>query len=187
MKKYLFSLLILISGCITDRSTIKSSEHINEFPDIISWANDPPFYEESGKWWMQEAKKRFNSPIIFICHGTTVEYSDNKFNYKTWYLVPNHSTRTPIPTQTVATTLANMYPERDIVMVVCNKEGNCLKTKRIWYLPKGLVLAQPKIADLTYNLRKHILEDGTIESGDIWDFVSYDEREDFTPTSQPSN
>ena len=112
-------LILALGGCTyTDRSAVVLSGSATEFPQIIYWNKQMPIFDNMGEWWLREAKTRFTNPVIFICHGGYKYQRFGNTYVLTWYVYPDTPARSLQPVQEVADTLANIYPNSDIVMVV---------------------------------------------------------------------
>jgi hypothetical protein len=158
-------MFLCLCGCSTP-TAFRGKDTVVEAPAIIDWNYVTFPMGGSAKWWYQEAKKRFVRPVVFVCHGG---YINN-----VWYAFPAPP-RQAVPVEDVAWMLASLYPDQDIVMVVCNEEGepneglHQLHVKRVWYSPHGVVWMSPKGHCWLFDRFKVM---PGVDS--IWDFVSYD-------------
>ena len=102
-----------------------------ELPDIIQWSAFP-YSPRAGEQWLEEARTRFANPVIFICHGQS-EWGVDQWGEttKTWWVYPDKPRRKQSANEVVRT-LKNMYPNRDVVMVVCNPHGHKPVMAGVW-------------------------------------------------------
>lgn len=103
-------------------------------PGVIQWS---AWEREAGARWYKEAKKRFKDPIIFMCHGSYTPwfYTDNRgepYVKSTWVVIPDEP-RSIMPVEWVAKFLRNLYPNNDIVLIVCNHNGHKIQVPGVWY------------------------------------------------------
>jgi hypothetical protein len=184
VKIILLLTLILVSGCVSiDRTGIVLDGKSTTMPQIIDWNREIPTLQNSPEWWLKEASMRFKDPIIFTCHGGYHWFGTEKV----WCVFPAPP-RQMQPVYGLANTLANLYPNRDIILVTCNADGDLvgigtLYTKRVWYMPDGVVWMEPDWrGPLAKWYRPFWKGKGT---GSIWDFVSYDGRQ-LPPATAPT-
>lgn len=105
---------------------------------------------EWGRWaWEQEAAKRFERPVVFMCHGAT---KDGR-----WMCYPDDGPAMPV--EGVARLLHSAFPKRPIVLVVCNESGEVIHVPDVYYA-KRKVLASPL---------PFMRDDAT---GSVWTFVN---------------
>jgi hypothetical protein len=107
--------------------------------------------------WEVEALKRFDNPIIFQCHGTT--------RNGIWVCSPDNLPQAPV--ETIAAILAKLYPHREIVLCVCNRDGHVIHQKRVYYA-RQLVWSKPiwpRVYTDEFGARWPI-------TGSIWDFAN---------------
>ncbi len=87
--------------------------------------------------WEMEAAKRFPAPVVFVAHGYLS--TDG-----VWMARPD-SYPQDLPVESLAFLLHDLYPDRDIVLIVCNVAGVVPKLpphvwyarNRVWAVPNG--------------------------------------------------
>jgi hypothetical protein len=191
----ILSLLPLAFGCVVHkierielnegRATIVR-DSINHMPQIIVWS-DFALYSQGVKDWMTVASQRFNNPVLFFCHGgvksvETTLPNGMRLAKNEWWVFPDHP-RKPVSANEVARTLAQMYPDRDIVFMSCNPGGFELNVPRVWYTKKNNWVVPDPFA--IGNVFGHERRRDFDAVGSIWEFVSYDGR-DLQPATQPT-
>ena len=153
---------------------VKTDPFKYDLPEVIQWSvvngvKNAPVY------WIVEANKRFRNPVIFVCHGgyeyVTKNYGDYTVSELEWWVYPDPP-REPMSAQEAANTLANLYPDKDIVFVVCNILGHNLTTKRVFYGKKDVWVVPDNNIENGAREKKR----GYDGVGSIWEFVSYDGR-----------
>lgn len=131
MRSIVVILIALILGCVKpDPEIIKLRTDISltTMPSIIQW-NDFGKVDNNGIiYWYKEASSRFKDPIIFACHGGYKTVNGKEI----WYLFPDPPRR-PQPVEEIANSLNNLYPNRQIFLIVCNEKGIPLTVSRVWY------------------------------------------------------
>ena len=123
-------LIAILIGCVKpDPEIIKlrTDPSLTVMPSIIQW-NDFGKNNDGIKLWYKEATKTFNKPIIFACHGgyRTIDGKD------IWYLYPDPP-RKPQPVEDLAYSLCNLYPDHQIILIVCNEKAIPINIARVWY------------------------------------------------------
>lgn len=152
--------IIFVIGCCDPRFgnppplNIPHTNHLLvDMPDVIVWSN----YRENGgpDWWYLEARKKFDHPILFMCHG-----GDRGGH---WYVVPD-APRVERPAKEVAQMLHNLYPGRPIVFAVCNPLHETLDVPGVWY-PKEDIWVTPDngVADFVNIYRKESKYIGSLD------------------------
>jgi len=159
MPKFLLCLLALFSGC----AAIPAVRPAPVSP--IVW-EDSDYFREGAADWQTVAAQRFKNPIVFACHGGVhrefLASAAGLYVRSSWWVLPDDG-RQPQSVESLAQTLANLYPERDIVLVCCNPGGFDLDVPRVWYCRRPVWVIPDTFI-------KHAAEDG---AGSIWEFVSY--------------
>ena len=109
--------------------------------------------------WLEEARKRFPDPFVFVCHGDS--------SGKDWRAAPDRRyLNTDV--ETIGWLLHSLMPDRDVVLVCCNEMG--LKPRlprRVWYSDCGSVWSEPGPDDRWYGWG----------IGSIFEFVEGSEKE----------
>ena len=123
----------------------------------ITWGD---FKHNDFSTWQIEANKRFHNPIIFACHGSSY--------YGVWSCVPE--SKELIPTLYVARFLHTEYPDKDIVLIVCNPGGASIHVDHVWYVKKNVWICPDQFVPAK-TLQDRLKDKDTI--GTIWDFVEY--------------
>ena len=158
VKWLILSLLLLFSGCASVQ--VPMNDGPDAFPSVIQWSNyGKNTYNRGPYEWLEEAKKQFKNPVIFSCHGTvrikTTTEKDKTVSSLVWYISPDPP-RKSMPVQEVADMLVNLYPDRDIILTVCNPQGLPIKAKKVHYA-KSLVWVVPdNYEDFPINILRHI-------------------------------
>lgn len=147
----------------------------SHLPNFICWSENS-FSPHARELWLIEARKRFANPIVFSCHGgyefVEKRIGDDIVTTLEWWLYPD-SPRKPIPAQSAADTLANMYPDRDIVFLPCNPNGFELHTKRVFYAKQATWII-PDDYQSWLPIVQHESKRDFDTVGSIWEFVGYD-------------
>jgi hypothetical protein len=112
------------------------------------WAKDISWGRAA---WVQEARKRFDNPFVFVVHGAS--------EWGVWTAYPDEPRRRR-PVETLAWDLHLRYPNRPIVLVCCNKAGATISVPNVWYA-KAIVRARPN---------DPFKPQGQVDS--IWQFVN---------------
>jgi hypothetical protein len=182
LKKLLYlTVAISVLGCTDSQTPPKLISPTNKslsvdfnFPSVISW--NAELDGDSQKLWLTEARKRFVNPVLFACHGgyeiNEIKVGDETVTDIQWWCYPD-APRKPMSVQAAADTLANLYPDRDIVFTVCNPQGSEIKTKRVWYA-KQKVWIVPDDFQPSFEWMRHETDRDFDGVGSIWEFVSYD-------------
>lgn len=151
-------------------------------PTIIQWSTWERFAPER---WLLEAKKRWNDPIVFICHGgckTVPGTVDGKPSFvNKWYACPD-APRKQLEMQEVARMLHNLYPDKDIVLVSCNDMGVDLNVPRVWYAQHSVWQMPDGYSSLP--LLQHEQMVGYGDVGTVWEFVTMGGKRQ--PATQPT-
>jgi hypothetical protein len=167
-------------------------DSVNNMPSSIVW-NDFGTYRAGTEEWREEANKRFNNPILFHCHGgihmETYEENGKTVVVEEWWVYPDPP-RKPMPAAELARSLANLYPDRDIVLLTCNPGGFDLNVKRVWYTKRN-VWTIPDAYATGFYAHEQIRDYDAV--GSIWEFVSTNGRYfgakfpvTETPTTKPT-
>jgi hypothetical protein len=171
-----FLIIMILFGCNTypKNITVSTTQPFStETPNIICWSSKD-IDSNSQKLWLLEARRRFNNPILFACHGgyefVEKQIGDTKVVELEWWVYPD-APRQPMSAQSAADFLANLYPDRDIVFTACNENGYELNTKRVFYA-KSKVWIIPD--DMQSGPVFHETKRNEGDVGSIWEFVSYD-------------
>lgn len=80
---------------------------------VLSHEMDGSAVEE----WKAEALRRFEDPVIVLCHGGPMIGSDQ------WSIYPD-APSAPMPVETLARLLRTAFPGRPIVLMSCNALGS---------------------------------------------------------------
>jgi hypothetical protein len=120
-------LLVVLAGCVplsplaTDNAPRVDSE---------VWAYNISYGRAA---WIDEARTRFKDPFVFVAHGANLD--------GVWTVFPDEPRRRR-PVETLAWDLHLAHPNRDVVLIVCNKDAAKLKVPRVWYATQ-VVRARP--------------------------------------------
>lgn len=183
MLKYFIAVLMTVSaiGCAVNQPTdtlytpaYTGVKGLDSLPTLISWCKD--LTGPSQELWLQSARKRFVNPVIFSCHGG-YEYKykmvdGERIEYREWYLYPDEP-REKMPADSAAKTLANLYPDRDVVFMACNEYGHTLTVRRVFYARQKVWIVPDEYQSPFKFLQHETLRDWD-SVGSIWEFVAYD-------------
>lgn len=118
-----------------------------------------PDATEAIEFWKVEVSRRFPDAFVFVCHGN--EEYDGK-----WVARPQDG-MAPIPVQELADQLRQRFPDRVIVLLICNPGADVINTPgvyyalaNVWYFPDRTGLGLPDRA----------IDDPT-SVGNIYEFV----------------
>lgn len=119
-------------------------------PDYITWSKDIGHIAEAQ--WDQEIKKRFNNPVVLICHGT-------KDRHGKWALAPDWAKtqkgRFSVPIRPVAYVLKFTHINRPVLLIVCNTTGEKLGIDNVYHALNDVRVTPDYIygpfADFVYN------------------------------------
>lgn len=170
--------LLSVGGCFhKPNKLIQQSQRLvvnPNLPNVITWSAD--VNQDAMRYWLTEARRRFTNPIVFAAHGG-YEFVENKVGDLTvielqWWIYPD-APRKPMSAQAAAETLANMYPDRDIVFTACNKNGFPLRVKRVFYAKKEVWIVPDDFQPSFKHMRHETGRDNDAV-GSIWEFVAYD-------------
>lgn len=200
MLKHLLSVLLVLTtlvGCTISppvkNDPLTNADNPNKLGNIISWNDD---LNHTAYLWLDKARDRFVDPVVFTVHGG-YEFIDTQVGDRTittveWWVFPD-APRKKMSAQTAADTVANLYPDRDILFVVCNENGYELRTPRVFYAKQDIWTVPDKAFPLMF--REQTRDFGS--TGNIWEFVAYDghdaiekhivdDRPTYVPTTQPT-
>jgi hypothetical protein len=183
LKRFIPVLFAVLSGCSPSfpPTTVKIyrddaitiiKDSVNNMPQSLIW-NDFGMYNCGSAEWLLEASKRFNNPVVFHCHGgirTDIVRNPNGTltTLHEWWVYPDPP-RSPMRIDDLATTLTNLYPDRDIVLVTCNPGGFDINVKRVFYAKRN-VWTIPDANATGFYAHEQIRDFDTV--GSIWEFVS---------------
>lgn len=127
-----------------------------------------------------EASKRFVRPVVICGHGAD---SMGPESIGIWTMYPDKDRGKPISVQELALQLNKEFPDRDIVLFICNEKGKSISVARVWYfktlvwvVPDSMVIpvTQPSLWDILQDIvrkpRETRRNDGP--SGSIWEVVT---------------
>lgn len=145
--------------------------------DIICVSQD---LEYGSKLWLIEARKRFINPLIFSGHGTFIPYANNPAE-GTWVISRERNNKQEIiNVSEIAKSLRYIYPERDIILVVCNPGKVDINVKNVWYARENVWAVPDKNARITsefkipelinIEIRETSIDKGYV--GNIYEFVT---------------
>jgi hypothetical protein len=109
--------LVLMAGCAVNAPTTTRG------PDTIIWSKGIAY---GAPMWRAEAERWFDDPVLLVCHGGNIGTA--------WFMFPDH--RGPMLVEHVAATLASVYPNRPIVLIVCNETGVRINVPGVFYATK---------------------------------------------------
>jgi hypothetical protein len=140
-----------------------------DLPDIIQWSMFDVAYGMD--FWLMHARDRFENPVIFACHGEYETYTDTWGNTRSeWFLYPDKP-RKKQPAYEAARFLKNMYPDRDVVMIVCNKQGHIPKLAGVW-VGMSEIWCVPDVSVLPFTKpTPREIDPNKGGVGSIWEFV----------------
>lgn len=132
MKRIALIFILLLTGCsITYHHAEPLPSNIQQAqtspPDIIVLSKETAY---GGKYWLAEARKRFPNPIVVIGHGEEFKNQKPEDKIPFWF---QKSPAGTITVSTLARALHHCFPDRDIVLVICNPDGHSLDVDRVWY------------------------------------------------------
>jgi hypothetical protein len=118
----------------------------------------------NGDWnasreWQAEAQKRFHDPLVVSLHGRT-EGGE-------WCCFPQNSPGR-ITVEAFARNLHALYPDRDIVLVICNEDGKAIHIPHVWYATHN-VWMRPTASLYPWEQDER---KSSPTVGDIWHFVN---------------
>jgi len=148
-------ILVFSTGCISQKSSMLTD-------DICRVSN---FGKNNMgiEYWHQEAKKRFDDPYVYACHGSFDQQT------QVWYADPDYGLEKR-PVADIARELRKKHPNRDIVFIVCNPWGAALPAlDRVWYV-RSKVWIFPD-AYLQYANHQHETLTDFCNVGTIWEFL----------------
>jgi hypothetical protein len=108
--------------------------------NLIVWSSY--IRQDVPELWLAEARRKVDNPLLFMCHGMSVPV-DGKL---VWYVNPDKP-RKPQPVQEVARTLSNLYPDRNIILVVCNPAHERISIARVWYPERDVWIVPDEYCD----------------------------------------
>lgn len=73
----------------------------------------------------EEACSRFVNPVVVMGHGG--------YTFGYWTLFADGDRGGAISVDALGKYLSKTYPDRDIVLFICNKQGSQIKANRVWY------------------------------------------------------
>jgi hypothetical protein len=121
-------------------------------PDTIALNHD---LATGACFWHLEAAQHLHNPVVVACHGGDIDGQ--------WTCHPDGAP--PMPVLSMVATLRRIYPEpRDIVLIVCNEDGDTLHAAHVYYA-KHKVWSMPRYFRFDCDNES----DGV---GDIRDFVT---------------
>ena len=130
MKLFIFIVLLFIAGCSQNMTEYSFSPIISPHKtDFI--VLDSPFNKE-GVYWLISARKYFDDPLVVMGHGIN--------NKVPWYQI--NGEKDIVSVEILARALHQIYPKRDIVLIICNSEKQDLDIDRVYY-PKDIVWTLP--------------------------------------------
>jgi hypothetical protein len=157
MRFVMLFIMCLIAGC-TNLPFVNVQPNVS-MPQIIDWNSQP---EPNGAaCWLEVCKTRWTNPVIFRCHGGTNGQG-------VWTCYPD-APRVPLPVEEVAWMLRNLYPRRDIILLVCNENGNKISVPNVWY-GRTFVWSTDTTHDPWHVLIPRYHDKPVV--GDIWEFVT---------------
>ncbi len=109
-------ILVLLAGCAIHRAPEPQAQSIVLSDNL---AHGVPA-------WEKEAKKRFEHPILLVCHGNTERGE--------WRLYPDRGGS--MSAESVARLLKKLYPGRPIVLIACNPDHLSFHVSGVYYARK---------------------------------------------------
>jgi hypothetical protein len=98
--------------------------------------------------WEREARTKLRDPFIVIVHGYTGKDG-------TWWCAPTKGP--PLPVESLARTLKQIWPDRPVVLVCCNDGRLDLKVPGVWYA-KDIVVSPPRYPTTRISRIEHFIE-----------------------------
>ena len=172
----LIVLFLFLSGCSYDeKPQIKDRTQITHTPYIIDWMPPTKMNEMSKYYWQKEVSKKINlSECVFLfCHG-------NVFN-ETWILIPHSDSlyeRKAMSVDSFLRTIRNIFPDKKIVLIVCNPGKITTSEKNVWYSKTNVWIIPDEIFErnsflgfLTISIGQRELTINNGFDGSIEDFI----------------
>lgn len=126
---FLISLLTCLIGCSDALPPRGDYSLTPKHTDVITLSKD---FELSAIQWMEQARLYFDDPLIVTGHGLD--------SIGPWMQI-NEDNRI-ITVRTLALALHQIYPNRDIVLIICNPNHDDLDIDRVYYA-KDIVYKVP--------------------------------------------
>lgn len=123
-------LLAILLGCQprrTDQMVLSPNYTVLHYCEDLVWVQEE---------WVIETQRRYDKFVLVLCHGTELAGQ--------WYATPDLSP--PLPVRELVRDVRRRFPERRIVLIVCNPGGFILRepgvsfaTTLVWTLPDSFV------------------------------------------------
>lgn len=179
IRSIFLSLLITIVGCrvspFQENPKVVITDTM-ELPRVICWSNG--LVSSSKDYWLLEAKKRFTNPVVFLCHGNykfvKQKIAGQEVQTFEWWAYPD-SPRQSMSVQSIADYLSNLYPDNDIVLIICNPASFRIKGNRVFFSKTSIWTIPDDFQNRSiFNPFWHEVSRDFNTTGSIWEFYGGD-------------